>query len=127
MSSYIGSYQDEFGHTRENILLSVCFISIVNGKIITSLVTDDEYLPQVFKDNTAPYVKQPICNLNVTPRRAKLWINTDTYLSVPVPFRAGSNNYNEFYIDVGFNFKISTIGSQGEKIESSWVNFYADQ
>ena len=125
MADYIGNYVEEFGKTRQSILFSVFLVSSTQGKILTSLETDSLYLPAIFVSNTQPYSNQGICKLIVKPRRAKLWINNDSYLSVPIPFRASSTNYNQFFIDASFNLNISTIGYQGESVKSDWVEFYA--
>lgn len=125
MASYVGNYVEEFGKVRSNILFSVYLVSITQGKINSSFTTDNLYLPNIFKTNTEAYTNQALCKLIVTPRRARLWVNNDSYLSVPIPFRAGSTTFNQFFIEAGFNLEISSIGLDGEKVKSDWVRLYA--
>lgn len=127
MANYIGNYIEEFGKTRRNILFSVFLVSSSQGKITTSFETDSLYLPRIFVSNTQPYNNQVTCELPVKPRIAKLWINNDSYLSVPIPFRAASSNYNQFFIDASFNSNISTIGYQGESLKSTRIKLYVSQ
>jgi hypothetical protein len=133
MADYVGDYANDFnrvvGLTKLPVYLvtNTSLTTVLGTRENTSFEFDSQYLPSVFLNAVQPYTKGfPVCPINITPRFAKLYLTNDSYLRVELPFIPGSSSFNQFFIAVGANINILTIGIEGEAIKPYYLNFNAN-
>ncbi|MGL5874013.1 MAG: hypothetical protein ACRC2R_16865 [Xenococcaceae cyanobacterium] len=132
MADYVGNYLNDYNRITALAKLQVY---LVNGVTFdtsrgtrenTNTDFDNRYLPSIFLNAVEPYQKgNPFCPPNVTLRYAKLYLSTEQYLKVELPFLPGTTQYNQFFIDASFNTDILTIGIEGERINPYYLSFNA--
>ncbi len=130
MAVYLGNYEADSSKRFDCAVLTVGFIEVTTGEIrgqfSPSTPGDDQrYLPDVWFANTElKDRRRPGCSLPHTPRFALLWITNTSYLRVPLPFRPGTTEYNQFFIAVSVNTRLTTVGQRGEIVGSNWLKLY---
>lgn len=132
MATWVGIYEADSGKFFNLTALTVGFVDVTVGEIrgtfTRSTVADDEkYLPSIwFQECKLAERRQSFCNLPHTPRYALLWVTETLYLRVPLPFRPGTTQYNQFFISLAFDFseKLVTVGQRGEQVSSNWLKLY---
>ena len=133
MADYVGSYANDYDRV---VGLAKLQVYLVNGATLTTSrgirenttpAFDADYLPSVFLNAVELFARGlPVCPLSTTPRFAKLYLTSDSYLHVELPFRPSTSEYNQFFIAVGFNFDLLTIGIEGERIDPYPLTFNAN-
>lgn len=127
---YLANYTNDFGKTVKNAMLHVFLESGTEGIIETSSKFDSIYLPSVFLSASQIYTNSlSSCSakMNIKPREAYFWLNSNTVMRVPLPFMPGigGGKYNQFLIEAAFNTNIQTIETRGESINQAFVTLYA--
>lgn len=133
MANYIGNYTNDYNRVTGLAKLQVYLVTGTSRATTrgtrenTTSLFDSDYLPGVFLNAVELFVKGfPVCPLNIVPRFAKLYLTNDSYLRVELPFIPGSSEYNQFFIAVGADINILTIGIEGETINPYRLKFNAN-
>jgi hypothetical protein len=132
MADYVGNYQNDYNRITALAKLQVY---LVNGVTFdtsrgtrenTNLDFDNRILPSVFFAAVEPLQKgSPFCPPNLTLRYAKLYLSIEQYVKVELPFRPGTSEYNQFFIEASFNSEIISVGIEGERILPYYLVFNA--
>ena len=80
---------------------------------------DSQYLPAVYWNNVTrkPEKLKRFCPVPIRKRYAKLYLCATSYLHVDLPFKPGTSEYDQFFIEAAFNFDILSVGIEGEFIQ----------
>lgn len=133
MAVYVGNYESDSNKQFQFVTLTVGFIEVTRGEIggrleISSDSDDRRYIPGVWFDNVqAKDRRQGSCSLPHTPRYALLWVTNTLYLRVPIPFRPGTGQYDEFFTSLAFAEpkQLVTVGQLGEQVPNHWLKVYS--
>lgn len=124
MATYTGVYVSDCGKSFPNTILKTYTYNIsTRTRSDTAVSFDDEYLPNVFKQNTSQTGVG--CRLDVLKLRfAKLWLNDNEYLAVELPFKPSSTDFNSFFIELAFFGLQTTLGLSGETMNSGYLSLF---
>lgn len=130
MATYYCDYVGDDGRTYSRIEFQVYRVSITVGtrgdRLTTTPEEDARLLPEVLFDYLEP--TQPrlkYCSLPFIYRNALLWTSRNSYIHCPVPWEPNSSQFNTFFnlTDLQNNANFLSVGLNGERIESSYLNF----
>jgi hypothetical protein len=132
MATWAANYEADSGKFFKCVSLSVGFVEVTTGEIRgtfsqSPIEEDRRLIPQIWLDNAQEIQRgQRFCALPHTPRYALLWVTETLYLRVPLPFRPGTTQYNQFFIALAFDFseKLVTVGQRGEQVSGNWLKLY---
>jgi hypothetical protein len=133
MAIYYGDYQSDSGKVFQRVKLSVYWVdstvAIRGNRLSTTIEDDKTYLPQIWIDKIFPIEpKKAYCDVvGIRLRYALIWIDSNRYLYVELPFLPGSNDYYFFFTELAYKLKGSykTLALEGESIEPAWLRIYA--
>ncbi|PSF30586.1 hypothetical protein C7H19_23685 [Aphanothece hegewaldii CCALA 016] len=127
MALYKGVYVSDCGKSFPNTILTTYTYNIsTRTKSDTAYEFDNEYLPNVFKQNTE--LGGVGCRLDVLKLRfAQLWLNDNEYLAVELPFKPSSLDFNSFFIELAFYGKQTTLGLSGETMNFGYLSLFLNQ
>lgn len=132
MAVYVGNYESDSSKEFQFVALTVGFVEVTTGEIrgrfeISAESDDRRYIPGVWFNNAPPRQRrQHSCALPHTPRYALLWVTNTLYLRVPIPFRPGTGQYDEFFTSLAFASpkQLVTVGQLGEQVSNNWLKVY---
>jgi hypothetical protein len=132
MAVYLGEYTTDSDKVFKFVPLTVGFVEVTTGEIRgqfsqSNPADDARYIPPVWFNNVqAKGRRQNACSLPHTPRFALLWVTNTLYLRVPVPFRPGTGQYDEFFTSLAFAEpkQLVSVGQLGEQVSSNWLKVY---
>lgn len=111
MAIYYGDYQSDSGKVFQRVKLSVYWVDSTVGirgnRLSTTIEEDKTYLPQIWIDKILPIEpKKAYCEVvGIRLRYALIWIDSNRYLYVELPFLPGSNDYYFFFTELAYKLK----------------------
>lgn len=130
MVTYKGNYYSDYNKATYLSKLSVLLITVVDNSSLADGTTselDRAFLPNTFLNNLELITRNDrnFCEPNLTKRFAKLFLSTEQYLKVELPWLPGSDLYQQFFIEAAFNTDILTVGIEGERINPYYLKLNA--
>lgn len=92
-----------------------------NSRRLSTESEDLQYLPPVFINNVQQINSRfnlPVCYELAILRFASLWISSNSFVKVEIPFLPNSDNFNLFFEQSKQNRLINLITYQGERIQA---------
>lgn len=122
MASYVGTYVNDVGVHYRQVKMVVYFYS-EGIRLPTTYRTDDEILPQIFKDNTRRYRKDiATCSIDYSIIRvAQCYVADDAYYQIPCPFIGGTNEFRLFFQQLVDSNKFRLVNLRGENLPYSML------
>jgi hypothetical protein len=121
MAQYNGTYRSDLGRDYFGVTISTRFLA---GDGVEIEPDESGLLPQGWRaamaDGRGP------CKLSITPRRARLYLSDILTFELPIPFRGGSSEYQQFLAELGQLQDVRAWDILPERIAPYYVNLELD-